>query len=306
MESTQKWVKNLFPFSRTVKDFFRLFVSTSVLNKRRIALLKERSADHLSRRTQLRFDIHVSEHCNLNCKGCLHFSTLAEKKFYDIAIFERDCQRISELTNGVLCDLNLLGGEPLLNPNLCDFFPIAKKYFPKTQVVVVTNGILLTKQPDLFWEKCKQYNIEIALSVYPVKIDFLAIKNICNENQIKLSLRGHAIGKKNWNKQPLDLKGEQEIEKTYQICELANGCIQLVNGKLYQCEISAYIKDFNKFFNQNLEIKEKDYIDIYKVTSLDEILDFLCKPIPFCRYCKTNKVEITDWARTKREINEWA
>ena len=28
-------------------------------------------------------EVHLAEHCNLNCKGCSHFSPLAEKEFIE-------------------------------------------------------------------------------------------------------------------------------------------------------------------------------------------------------------------------------
>jgi hypothetical protein len=56
----------------------------------------------------------------------------------------------------------------------------------------------------------------------------------------------------------------------------------------------------------DLQIDEKDYIDIYKIKSIDEVFEFLCKPIPFCRYCNTKEpVYGIDWAVSKKEITEW-
>lgn len=45
---------------------------------------------------------------------------------------------------------------------------------------------------------------------------------------------------------------------------------------------------FNKFFDKNIPLVDKDGIDIYKAKSMKEILEFLSKPIPFCGYCKVN------------------
>ena len=37
---------------------------------------------------QIRFIVDIVDHCNLNCKGCGHFSPLASKSFLDIETFE--------------------------------------------------------------------------------------------------------------------------------------------------------------------------------------------------------------------------
>ncbi len=57
------------------------------------------------------------------------------------------------------------------------------------------------------------------------------------------------------------------------------------HGKVYTCSLPTGIKHFNKYFNKNLEVTKADYIDIYEAKDLKEILEFVAKPIPFCRYC---------------------
>lgn len=45
-----------------------------------------------------RLGIPIVEHCNLNCKGCLHFCNLNQEKFYyDCDEYERDVNKISEI-----------------------------------------------------------------------------------------------------------------------------------------------------------------------------------------------------------------
>ncbi|WP_232473641.1 hypothetical protein [Brachyspira murdochii] len=40
-------------------------------------------------------EIHLAEHCNLNCYSCNHFSQLAKEEYYDIEIFEKDINRLT-------------------------------------------------------------------------------------------------------------------------------------------------------------------------------------------------------------------
>jgi MoaA/NifB/PqqE/SkfB family radical SAM enzyme len=221
-------------------------------------------------------------------------------------ILERDCIRLAELTGGRVTDICILGGEPLLHPHITDVLDISRKYFPVDRIYIVTNGILLPKQPESFWQNCIKNNIEIEISLYPVKLDLNRIKELTESYGIKLGLRGDPkIQKRTWLFQPLDLYGKQDIVKSHTLCELANFCFQLIDGKLYQCETTAFIGYFNKYFNKDLQISENDYIDIYKAKNLTEILDFLCSPMPFCRYCKTKDVDFVDWNKSKKEITEW-
>jgi molybdenum cofactor biosynthesis enzyme MoaA len=46
--------------------------------------------------------------------------------------------------------LRLLGGEPLLHPDITKFIKYAKRYFPETLIGIGTNGILLPKMKNKF------------------------------------------------------------------------------------------------------------------------------------------------------------
>ena len=47
-----------------------------------------------------KIDIHLVDHCNLKCKSCTHFSSIADEFFLDIDEFEKDMRRLSKLTQG--------------------------------------------------------------------------------------------------------------------------------------------------------------------------------------------------------------
>jgi uncharacterized radical SAM superfamily Fe-S cluster-containing enzyme len=80
------------------------------------------------------FDIYVAEHCNLGCYRCNHFSQLAKPEFADLETTERDLQRLSILSGGNIPAIMLVGGEPLLNPELHEFMRIARLYFPQSRI----------------------------------------------------------------------------------------------------------------------------------------------------------------------------
>lgn len=94
----------------------------------------------------------------------------------------------------------------------------------------------------------------------------------------------------------LDKEGKQDAFHSFTHCHQANQCVQFHKGKIYPCAVLAYIKHFNKKFNQNFPTSENDSIDIYQAKSFAEITQFLSRPIPFCRYCK-----MSEW----RSIGKW-
>ena len=251
-------------------------------------------------------DIHLVEHCNLNCQCCDHFSQLAEPEFTNIEVFEKDIKRLSELSNGEVNTIHLIGGEPLLNPNIKRFFEIARKYFDKTEIKLITNGILLLKKDNSFWQSMKDNNIILAPTKYPIKIDWDKIKEICKDMNIKLQFFNDENIIKTSYKHMLNLDGKENPEWNFRNCNLANSCIFLDNGKLYTCSLPSNIRHFNKFFNKNIPVSVNDYIDIYEARNYQEILQFLAKPIPFCKYCdvKNWKYGIT-WKTSTKGIEEY-
>ncbi|MDR3350177.1 MAG: radical SAM protein [Prevotellaceae bacterium] len=262
------------------------------------------SGKNLKRRKLFRFEVHLTEHCNLNCKYCNHFSPLAEKEFLNIESFERDLARISELTERKIELVNLLGGEPLLHPQLMDILSLTRKYFDTGKIVLITNGTLLLKQPDAFWQNCKQNDIELRITYYPIKLDRPAISGIAKEHGVTIRYMGGGV--KTMSRVPLDLNGTQNAKNSFLQCYQANNCVFLENGKIYTCPVIPNIRHFNHYFKKDLQISANDYIDIYKVKNVDEIFDFLCKPVPFCRYCNLKEtVYELQWEHSKKEISEW-
>lgn len=250
-------------------------------------------------------EVHVTEHCNLNCAGCSHFSSLAAEEYLSTERFEKDCKRLAELTDRFYA-IKLLGGEPLLHPRITDFFDIARKYFPATPVQLTTNGILLLKQSEAFWENCEKNNIVISISQYPIKLNKKEIKKTARSHRVTLEFTG-STDEHRMCKMPLDLAGGQDAQKSFRKCAISWGCcVTLRDGRIYTCCTAAHIKFFNACFSQGLVAGENDSVDIYAVSSKDAIIDFLEKPFPFYRHCKTSDTRFAQrWAVSKKEITEW-
>ena len=256
-------------------------------------------------RKTLRFEVDITGHCNLNCKGCFHFSPLVEEEFAMPEDLEKDFARLSGLSRRKNENIDLMGGEPLLHPEIKKILEISRKYFDGN-INIVTNGILLTKMDSDFWETCKRNNIKITVTSYPIRLNRKLIMQTAKSYAVKVKMRFQAMNVHTWCRLPMDIHGGQNIIKNFRLCLLANFCIFLNNGKLSTCCLPLTAERFNIFFDKKLEVSENDYIDIYKVRNIDEIFNFLYKPIPFCRYCKQRDWEVgIDWGISKKEISEW-
>lgn len=256
----------------------------------------------------LEFEVHLSEHCNLNCKGCDHFSPLAEQKFADIDVFKKDFHRMSVLFENCVKSINLLGGEPLLNKNICDFMIIARNSFPlySTEIRLVTNGLLLESMEKGFWKTCEKQNIHIYITKYPINLDYKKLFELANKQNVFIEFYDPVDGEKELYRVPLKLKGDMDPKRSYYKCPCANVCCFLKEGRLYTCTLVPNIEHFTKFFGVDLHVSDEDSIDIYKAVDKNEIFNFLSRPIPFCRYCDTEaKVYGIKWETSKKKMDEW-
>lgn len=286
-----------------IKKILKTYLPYGIIKLARSYLRKKK------RRT-LELSIHLTDHCNLNCKGCDNFSPVADEKYHCAGSLEKDFKRIYELANEKIRigAVKLTGGEPLLHPELIKILNSAGKYFSKIDnLCIVTNGILLLKQESAFWETCKNNNIKVLITKYPIELPFNKIEEKAKAEGVVLDYFGNTQTElKRMHKMPLNLNGTEDFRKNFELCYKSIYCIMLDEGKIYTCSLVPYIKYFNKYFGTNLEVSKNDYIDIYSVQNMKEIFDFLCKPIPFCRYCNTKKpVYDIDWEISKKEITEW-
>ena len=268
---------------------------------------KSRRQQHLQPNKLLQFDVHLAEHCNLNCAGCNHFSSLAEPEFTDPAVLDKDFARLAELFGRRVSYVNLMGGEPLLHPRVNDCLRAARRHFPQSAINVVTNGLLVFSQKEDFWQACRECQIVVLVSRYPIKLDFDQMLAIAEKNSVELRFNGRTQKEeRNFRRVPLDLSGRQDKDLSFVMCNRANACIALNKGRLFTCQTAAYIEHFNKFFQQNLTLSPDDYIDIYKAQSAEEIFNFLAKPIPFCRFCNLkDKLDNLGWHASEKNMAEW-
>ncbi|MCL2808787.1 MAG: 4Fe-4S cluster-binding domain-containing protein [Treponema sp.] len=282
--------------------------------KASFSYLRITANQRLKPRKRLRFETDVVDHCNLNCKSCHHFSSVADQYFVKKEIFEKDFARLSKLAGRNNENIDIMGGEPLLHPEISKLVEIARKYFDGP-INIVTNGILLEKMNAFFWESCEKNNIRIIVSSYPIKLNVKRIKELAKKHSVKLKIRSLFMSKNSWCKLPFDLDGNQSKTENSKLCLTINKCNFLKNGRLSTCCLPLIADRFNNYFGKDtetegfgktLEVTDDDYIDIYKAKNIEEIYEFLSKPMPFCRYCRIKSWEIgIEWGVTKKEITEW-
>ncbi len=106
-------------------------------------------------------EVSVAHHCNLSCRGCSHLSPVWSKEFVDPAVLGADLRVMAKFYRSE--NLRLLGGEPLLHPDFLAVVAAVRASGITNHISVGTNGLLLWKMPDAFWEAVDHVDV----SVYP-------------------------------------------------------------------------------------------------------------------------------------------
>ena len=253
---------------------------------------------------ELHIDIQLADHCNLNCVGCSHFSSIAEECFLKVDDYRMNCSQFAKLAKKYVKRIHLMGGEPLLHNKIAEIIEITRSNFNKSEITIVTNGILLDKMNKEIWYACKQNNVKISLTLYPININIKKICELALQYDVAIGYFNDGGYKMKFRKDVLDEKGVQNIKNSYRKCKPM--CPQLYGDKFYMCQKPANIKYINKYFSKEFIVSSDDYIDIYKINDVKKLIKYLRKPIPFCRYCNRDATDKdVTWCISKRVFSEW-
>ena len=245
-------------------------------------------------------EFHVMHSCNLFCQQCSHYSNL---KLGGGIISIEDAESNYEVWSHRIQPklFALLGGEPTLNPKLVDHILLAKKYWPKSRLMLVSNGFFLNKHPDLpkiltetdcCLEISQHGKDEKYLEEFIKNIEIL--KDWINDYpKLKIKTRQSHVG---WMRQyNIDNNGKpvpynSKPEEAYSVC-MQKTCTQVYKKKLWKCPAIAYFELLDKKMSLN---KEWDIFRQYKplnenCTDDDLNIFFETKEIPQCSLCPFNK-----------------
>lgn len=228
---------------------------------------------------------YLTDHCNLNCAGCNHFSPVAEPRFSSLHLFEDNIKALLKIAK--VTEFNLMGGEPLLHPDIIQFIEIARKYYSGS-LHLITNGLLLDKMSDEFYSCIERNKVVIILSEY----------NIVDSN-IPHKYKDKTRFVYNYLSDVYDITlCDCPFKSKYGFLVLKE------NGDLHKCSMSGSIDLYNKSFNKDfILIKNDDYINVHNATKITFNKFFFRKRHHFCGYCRTPIIK--EWHRYEG-IDEWS
>ncbi|PUZ24815.1 hypothetical protein DCC81_10825 [Chitinophaga parva] len=231
------------------------------------------------------FEIHVAEHCNLRCRDCCNISPFNAKHFMSLADVRASCDFVKE---NLLPDVfKIAGGEPTLHPELDKILQTIRQANLGCAVRVITNGLLLHRMTDLFWENVGQLTISHYISA-PMKPHILEeVKAKAKTYEVVLNIK--YVEQFNEIFVEEKITDPARIQHIYDDCWMRHRCLITRNGYFYKCTRAAYM-------NETLAIKgipatvnytEADGIAVDDPQFKTKALAYLNETAPLhaCEYC---------------------
>lgn len=243
-------------------------------------------------------EMHVTDVCNLRCKGCTHFANLFTENEIAFESFCKDIDILSERFN--IPVIRLMGGEPLLNTNLSRYLEYARNKFPKSKIFLVSNGLLIETMDAKLCDCLRKERIAINLTVYKPTFEIIKkIERFLNDRQIEHYYgQGHKFYSKNdiinQFHTCLTIENFREIKDSGFINCYGKFCWMIRNGLISKCCYPLMIYKLNDMYHTDFMVGEED---CFKASDFDngwELINKLSGPIPFCKYCSNKSIEF-DW-----------
>lgn len=240
-------------------------------------------------------EMHLYDACNLNCRGCTHFSPLFKKNTPSKNRIVDDVKLLSELFDHV-ATLYLLGGEPLLNNEIGNCVLDIRKILPAAELVIITNGLLIPSLSDKTWDVFRENYVKIIVSEYlpTIKIRDRIIEILSRQKVIYKYRDKVSDGTFNL---PLTVSKNSKREKR---C-LSEGCTIIHDKRIARCPTLMYIDAFNEKYGQNLP--NDGIIDMSTCPKNEELIEKLKERVPLCDYCVDNSII---WERCCGNISDFA
>jgi len=228
-------------------------------------------------------ELPITTKCSLRCKNCANLIQYYEYgEFLDGKSLINDVYRLCQITEKIEM-FRILGGEPLLHPQLKEILEGIKKNDNIKNIQIVTNGTLLFQNDILEILKDKRVSVDIS-NYGKVSRNYEKLIRQLRHNRIKYTTNKNLV----WTKQADFLfqdKSQKDLELILKNCKL--DCISMLDGEVHICPRSSNGSDLKIF-----QADKKDYINLRLHKTKKEMRkSFFAllnrRSIVACNYCKS-------------------
>ena len=183
-------------------------------------------------------EFNVVEHCNLSCAACDHASPLLPRKFASLRDFVVDLTALAAVLE--VDELRLLGGEPLLHPELIGFVRAARRTGIARRIWLVSNGVLLHRAPEELFDLIDG----LWVSRYPgvrLGLSISELEALAAERGFELRL----VEVENFRRTLLntEIRDRPLVRRIYGSCGITHrwSCHTIHEGRYYKCSTAPFL-----------------------------------------------------------------
>ena len=203
---------------------------------------------------RLTIEVHLSHTCNLSCESCSHYSDFHFPGALSVETAEGWYRSWSPRVDPDR--FTLLGGEPTLNRDLVPHVRLARRYRPRAQIRIVSNGFFLHRHPELPAAMAEVGNVRLQLTRHFDRGEYLdryreaqaPAQRWQAEHGIDLVMKDSFSS---WTQRyqhklasPLPFD-DGDPRASWKICP-CRYCKQLHDGRLWKCPSLAYLPMLGK------------------------------------------------------------
>jgi sulfatase maturation enzyme AslB (radical SAM superfamily) len=248
--------------------------------------------------------------CNLSCQGCTTFSDLQHSGYVTWNTGKSWLEPWTHKLN--IQAVGLMGGEPLINPEISQWLQGIRQLLPQAQIRFVTNGLLLSRHwhiVDLL-EKLGNCVLKISCHIQDERLDSVihsiqtsrhwepitefGIARWISASGLRFQITKPTRFFKTFCGSYSDMKPHNNLpDKAFEMC-VQKKCPLLYNGRIWKCGTLALTPDLlNRMGNPNIDLWTS-YLQTgltidCKLQDLDKFVTNFGKPHAACRQCPTEK-----------------
>jgi organic radical activating enzyme len=273
-------------------------------------------------------EFYITNVCNLACLQCNRFNDHNFVGGQDWKDYEEVYTAWSKKIR--LQKVTILGGEPLLNPSICDWIRGINRLWDK-RVNLLTNGTRLTQVLGLYdammnyrraagnWISISVHNVndlnryfEEVKKFLPGELDFWEGKDnpdtwgadysFQDKNRVRVNLYiqdsfyKSAVQKNTLGKFTLH---QSDPVEAHDICGFVkHQCYHFIRGKLYKCGPVGLFPEFDQQHHFDISDEDRSLLNSYQPLTVDEFdnrgqqfIDDIDEVIPQCKFCSSCKEE---------------
>jgi Radical SAM superfamily/4Fe-4S single cluster domain len=254
----------------------------------------------------------ITYNCNLSCHGCTNYS---DYNMSGMVPWEKGSDWIRAWRERLdIPDFGIIGGEPLLHPDVSQWIYGVRDLLPKSQIRFTTNGKLVLKKFNVIKQLIEIGNTVVKISVHQPQEFYTqeAVNKLFNYAKWS-PITEHGINR--WegpNGTKLQINFPQTFVKTYQgqfdsmlphnnnPADAFENCVQqqcplLYEGKIFKCSSIALLKKVTSDWGKDTDPLWQSYLSYHGIDhscsdeSLTSFLSQFGMPETICSMCPSKK-----------------